>query len=102
MEDNICECSKHRITKRSESEYKDLINRLKRIEGQVRGIQKMLEEDAYCTEVLTQVTAVNAAMNSFGKKLLASHVKNCVANNIRQGNDEVVDELVELLGKMMK
>ena len=87
---------------RSTKEYKDLMNRLKRIEGQVRGIQGMLENDAYCTDVLIQVAAVNAALNSFNKALLAEHVRTCVADNIRAGNDEVIDELVILLQKLMR
>lgn len=87
---------------RSEKEYKDLMNRLKRIEGQVRGIQGMLEKDAYCADVLVQVAAVNAALNSFNKALLANHVRTCVADNIRAGNDEIIDELVILLQKLMK
>ena len=87
---------------RTDQEYKDLINRLKRIEGQVRGIQGMLEKDAYCTDVLVQVAAVNAALNSFSKALLDSHIRTCVAENIRAGNDEVIDELVILLQKLMK
>ena len=87
---------------RSTKEYKDLMNRLKRIEGQVRGIQGMLENDAYCTDVLIQVAAVNAALNSFNKALLAEHVRTCVADNIRAGNDEVIDELVIWLQKLMR
>lgn len=87
---------------RSEKEYKDLMNRLKRIEGQVRGIQGMMENDAYCTDILVQVAAVNAALNSFNKALLSNHLHSCVAENIRAGNDEVIDELVELLQKLMK
>lgn len=79
-----------------------MYNRLKRIEGQVRGIQTMLENDAYCADILTQVAAANAALNSFSKVLLASHVRTCVAENIREGNDEVIDELVSLLQKLMK
>ena len=78
------------------------MNRLKRIEGQVRGIQSMLEMNAYCTDILTQVAAVNAALNSFNKVLLADHIRTCVADNIREGNDEVVDELVTTLQKLMK
>lgn len=87
---------------RSEKEYKDLMNRLKRIEGQVRGIQGMLEDDVYCTDILIQVAAVNAALNSFNKALLSNHLHTCVAENIRAGNDEVIDELVTLLQKLMK
>lgn len=78
------------------------MNRLKRIEGQVRGIQGMLEKDAYCPDILVQVSAVNAALNSFNKVLLANHIKSCVADNIREGNDEVIDELVTTLQKLMK
>ena len=87
---------------RSDKEYQDLMNRLKRIEGQVRGIQGMLQKDAYCADVLMQVAAVNAALNSFNKALLANHIRTCVADNIREGNDEVIDELVILLQKLMK
>ncbi|MGN0465428.1 MAG: metal-sensing transcriptional repressor [Lachnospiraceae bacterium] len=87
---------------RSPKEYKDLMNRLKRIEGQVRGIQGMLEKDAYCPDILVQVSAINAALNSFNKVLLANHIKSCVADNIREGNDEVIDELVMTLQKLMK
>lgn len=93
-------CSKHK--KRSDKEYRDLMNRLKRIEGQVRGVERMLEEDAYCPDVLTQVAAINAALNSFNKVLLANHIRSCVAENIREGNDEVVDELVGVMQKLMK
>lgn len=88
--------------KRSAEEYQNLMNRLKRIEGQVRGVQNMLEKDAYCADVLVQVSAINAALNGFNKALLANHVRTCVAENIRQGNDEVIDELVSLLQKLMK
>ena len=95
-------CCQHKQKHRSEKEYKDLMNRLKRIEGQVRGIEGMLEKDVYCTDILTQVAAVSAALNSFNKVLLANHVRTCVAENIRAGNDEVIDELVTLLQKLMK
>lgn len=83
-------------------EYKDLLNRLKRIEGQVRGVQMMIEEDAYCADVLVQVSAINAALNSFNKVLLGNHIRTCVADNIRQGNDDVVEELVTVIQKLMK
>ena len=87
---------------REEKEYKDMMNRLKRIEGQVRGVESMLENDAYCIDILTQVSAINSALNSFNKALLANHMKTCVVNDIRNGNDEVVDELVCALQKLMK
>lgn len=92
----------HKTKERSEKEYKDLIHRLNRIEGQVRGIKKMIENDAYCTDVLVQVSAVNAALNSFNKVLLANHIRTCVAEDIRQGKDETIDELVVTLQKLMK
>ncbi|MDY5124015.1 MAG: metal-sensing transcriptional repressor [Treponema sp.] len=78
------------------------MNRLKRIEGQVRGVEGMLESGAYCTDILMQVSAITSALNSFNKVLLANHVKTCVADNIRQGNDDVIDELVTTLQKLMK
>ena len=87
---------------RTEEERKRLMNRLSRIEGQIRGLKEMLSNDVYCTDILVQVSAVNAALNSFNKELLAAHIKTCVADNIRQGNDEVIDELVCLLQKLMK
>lgn len=92
----------HKTKERSEKEYKDLINRLSRIEGQVRGIRKMIENDAYCTDILIQVSAVNAALNSFNKVLLANHIRTCVADDIRAGKEETIDELVLTLQKLMK
>lgn len=100
-ENDVCYCSgKHKI--RDEKEKKDLMNRLKRIEGQVRGLQNMLDKDAYCPDILVQASAVNAALNSFSKVLLANHIRTCVADNIRAGNDEVIDELTATLQKLMK
>lgn len=95
-------CCSNKKKERSEKEYKDLKNRLSRIEGQVRGVSNMLSNDAYCVDILTQVAAINAALNSFSKKLLAEHIRSCVANDIREGNDEVIDELVETMKKLMK
>ena len=92
----------HKTKKRSDKEYRNLINRLNRIEGQVRGVKGMLEKDAYCVDILTQVAAINAALNSFNKVLLAEHIRTCVAQDIRDGNDEVVDELVQTLQKLMR
>ncbi len=104
MEDMAARCpycsGKHKD--RDEKEKKDLMNRLKRIEGQVRGVEGMLEDDAYCTDILVQVSAITSALNSFNKVLLANHMKSCVADNIRQGNDEIIDELVVTLQKLMK
>ena len=101
LEEEVCRCGEKK-KHRSDREYRDLMNRLKRIEGQVRGIQGMVEKDMYCHDILVQVAAVNAALNSFNKVLLASHIRTCVAENIREGNDEVVDELVRVLQKLMK
>lgn len=98
----MSECCSHKTKKRSEEEYRGLINRLSRIEGQVRGIKSMLENDAYCTDILIQVAAVNAALNSFNKVLLAEHIRTCVAEDIKAGKDETIDELVEVLQKLMK
>lgn len=95
-------CCCHKTKERSEKEYKDLINRLNRIEGQVRGIKGMVEKDAYCTDILVQVEAVKAALNSFNKVLLANHIRTCVTNDIKAGKDETVDELVDTLQKLMK
>ncbi len=92
----------HKTKERSEKEYRDLINRLSRIEGQVRGIKKMVENDVYCTDILIQVSAVNAALNSFNKVLLSNHIRTCVVDDIRAGKDEVVDELVVTLQKLMR
>ena len=96
------ECCCHKKKERTEKEYKDLLNRLSRIEGQVRGIKRMVEEVAYCTDILIQVSAVNAALNSFNKVLLANHIRTCVAEDIRAGKEETIDELVATLQKLMK
>ena len=95
-------CCLNKKKERTQEEYKTLINRLNRIEGQIRGIKGMVEKDAYCTDILVQVSAVNAALNAFNKELLASHIKSCVADDIRNGKDETVDELVAVLQKLMK
>lgn len=96
-----CHCmEKH--TLRSEEQKKALINRLKRIEGQVRGVQQMLEKDAYCNDILVQSAAISAAMNAFNKEILATHIHTCVVRDIREGRDEVVDELVSTIQKLMK
>lgn len=91
-----------KIKERSDKECRSLINRLSRIEGQIRGIKKMVEEDAYCVDILVQVAAANAALNSFNKVLLGEHIRTCVANDIREGRDETIDELVTTLQKLMK
>ena len=96
-----CGCSQRR-KERTPEEYTKLINRLNRIEGQIRGIRGMVENDAYCPDILVQSAAVNAAVNAFNKELLASHIRTCVADDIRRGNDDVIDELVATLQKLMK
>ena len=92
----------NKTKERSEKEYKDLINRLSRIEGQIRGIKRMVEEDAYCPDILIQVSAANAALNSFNKVLLSNHIRTCVADDMRAGKDETINELVNTLQKLMK
>ena len=101
MEEHTKECC-HRTKERSEKEYKDLINRLNRVEGQIRGIKRMVEEDAYCTDILIQVSAANAALNSFNRVLLANHIKSCVVDDIKEGGQEKTDELIAVLQKLMK
>lgn len=100
MEQKNCCCNKTK--ERSEEEYKSLIHRLNRIEGQIRGIRGMVEKNAYCTDILTQSAAVTAAINAFNRELLGNHIRTCVVNDIRDGKDEVVDELVATLQKLMK
>ena len=102
MEEMTCCCASGRLKHRTEEEQKALIHRLNRIEGQIRGIRGMIEKDAYCADVLTQASAVSAAINAFNKELLASHITTCVAQDIRDGKDETIDELVDTLQKLMK
>lgn len=98
---NDCACT-NKTKKRDEAEYKSLVNRLNRIEGQVRGIKNMLDNDAYCTDILTQVSAIQAALNAFNKQLLSNHINTCVVENIKNGDNSVVDELVCTVQKLMK
>ena len=100
MPETHCHAGRKRV--RDEKEHRDLMNRLKRIEGQVRGLQRMLEEDAYCPDILTQASAVNSALNSFCRVLLTSHLKNCVSEDIRAGREDTMDELMDTLQKLMK
>ena len=100
-EEKICpHCQKTK--ERSEEEYTKLLNRLSRIEGQIRGIRGMVEKNAHCTDILVQVSAVTAALNAFNKELLANHIRTCVANDIRDGKNDVIDELVNILQKLMR
>ncbi|HPE94517.1 MAG TPA: metal-sensing transcriptional repressor [Bacillota bacterium] len=95
-------CCCHKTKHREPEEYCSLQNRLKRIEGQVRGIQNMLENEAYCTDVLTQVAAVQAALNAFNRELLENHIRSCVVTDIKNGDEEVVTDLVKTIQKLMK
>ena len=97
-----CPCCSNRTKTRSEKEHKDLMNRLSRIEGQIRGIKGMIEKDAYCTDIITQVSAVTAALNSFNKVLLSQHMKTCVIEDIKQGKEETIDDLLTTLQKLMR
>ena len=98
MEGQCC----HKTTERSEDERKKLIARLNRIEGQIRGLKNMVESDAYCNDILTQAAAATSALNGFSKEVLSRHMHTCVAHDIRQGNDEVIDELMDTLLKLMR
>lgn len=99
-ENHSCCGEKHKA--RESEEYRDLIRRLNRIEGQVRGIKGMVERDCYCVDILTQVSAIQAALNAFNRTLLSNHIRSCVVDDIRAGHDEVVDELVDTIRKLMK
>ena len=98
MEGQCC----HKTTERSEEERKKLIARLNRIEGQIRGLKNMVESDAYCNDILTQAAAATSALNGFSKEVLSRHMHTCVAQDIRQGNDEVIDEMMDTLLKLMR
>ena len=93
---------KTKVRAKDGKEYQDLIKRLNKIEGQVRGVKKMVEDDRYCVDILTQVSAISCALNAFNKKLLSEHIKSCVVNDIKSGHTEVMDELCETLQKLMK
>lgn len=95
-------CCSHKTKTRTEKEYKDLMNRLNRIEGQIRGIKGMLEKDAYCTDIIIQVSAVTAALNSFNRELLSNHIKTCVIQDVKDGKEDTIDDLLKTLQKLMK
>ncbi len=97
-----CNCENCKTKIRSPEEYKGLINRLNRIEGQIRGIRGMVEKNAYCTDIMVQVAAATAALNAFNRELLSSHIHSCVVEDVKSGSGEKVDELCELLGRLMK
>lgn len=94
-----CECKK---TVRSAEEKKALLNRLSRLEGQIRGIKTMVENDAYCVDILTQSAAAKQAFNAFNRELLNKHMRSCVIRDIKEGRDESVDELMDILSKLMR
>ena len=100
--EGCCLPARHKYRDKESKEYKGLVSRLNRIEGQVRGIRRMVEEDRYCVDIMTQVGAIQAALGAFNKELLAQHIRSCVVHDIREGDDAVVDELVVLLQKMVK
>ena len=99
MEKQCC-CKKHTV--RGDEQKKSLLNRLKRIEGQIRGLQSMVERDAYCNDILIQSAAVGAALNAFNREILANHIRSCVVRDIRDGKDEIIDELTATIQKLMK
>lgn len=101
MEEEKC-CYHTKTKERTEEEYKSLVHRLNRIEGQIRGIKGMVEKDAYCTDILVQVAAVTAALNAFNRELLANHIRTCVAQDIKDGKEETVEDLVATIQKLMK
>ena len=96
------DCCNEKLKHRDDIERKALTNRLSRIEGQIRGLSKMVDSDSYCTDILTQVSAAQAALNAFSRELLASHIKTCVVSDIRSGDDSVVDDLIKTLQNFMK
>ncbi len=96
-----CNCS-HKTKERSEDEFKSLINRLNRIEGQIRGIKRMVEDNAYCTDIITQAAAASSALNAFNRELLSNHIRTCVENDIKEGKYETVDDLISTLQKLLK
>ena len=102
MEETCQTCMHDRKKTRDDKEKRDLMNRLQRIEGQVRGLERMLEEDAYCPDILVQASAVNSALNSFSTTLLGNHLRTCVSEDIRAGREDTMDELMETLKKMLK
>lgn len=95
-------CCCHKKKERSKEKYRALCNRLSRIEGQIRGLRDMLDSDAYCPDILAQAAAANTALNAFSRELLSSHIRSCVVDDVRAGHDEVIDELLNTLQKLMK
>ncbi len=102
MNETGCPACAEKTKHREGKEYKDLVTRLNKIEGQVRGIKKMVEDDRYCIDIINQVSAVSAALNSFNKVLLSEHIKSCVVEDVKNGNDQMIDELCKTLHKLMR
>ena len=102
MEKDKCGCTELKIRDKNSKEYKNLLARLNRVEGQVRGVKKMLEEDRYCIDILVQVSAITSALNAFNKELLTAHIETCVVSDIREGRETKVEELCTTLRKLMK
>ena len=108
MEEKCCCCAaeeesgEKKLRHRTPEEYKRLCNRLSRIEGQIQGIRRMLDESAYCPDILTQAAAANAALNAFSRELLSQHIRSCVVNDLQEGNPDTVDELLDTLQKLMR
>ncbi len=102
MEEQNESCCARRTKERTEEEQRRLINRLNRVEGQIRGIKNMVDKNAYCTDIIMQVSAATAALNAFNKELLAAHIKGCVARDIKDGREDSIDDLVKTLQKLMR
>lgn len=94
--------SEHKNTKRSDALKHDVAKRLNRIEGQVRGVKKMIEEDKYCDNVLIQIVAIKSALDSVSKLVLENHMRNCLVDDIQKGHDEIINELLTTIGRMVK
>ena len=99
-QENICSCCRTKHTPRSDQELKQLQNRLSRMTGQLNGISRMLDENRYCGDILTQVAAVESALQNFGYIVLARHMETCVTEEIRKGNDQIMEEAIELVKKL--
>ena len=92
----------HKTKERGEEEYKALVHRLNRIEGQVRGVRRMVEESAYCIDIINQVSAISSALAAFNKELLQSHIKTCVLSDVKNGNESTLDELIDTVERLIK
>lgn len=102
MEEKQCSCCSMRKKERSEKELKSLLNRLNRIEGQIRGVKGMVEKSAYCPDILIQVSAISSALNAFSRELLNNHIRTCVAEDVKLGKEETIEELLDVLQKLMR